>query len=269
MLTPGAHPLVVRAIGTPTGQTQRVSSAVIPINVTLVLVLVILVAVAAVVTAAGGLGPAHSPLLAAVRAAVQLAVVSGIITFLLETGWWAVFVVVMVAAAVVTASRRVTGTFRGYWLAAPIVCGLVPVLALVLFSGLVPLEGIAVIPIAGILIGNAMTATTLAGRRALDELSSRHGEYEAALALGFLPRGAALEVAREPAAEALIPSLDQTRTVGLVTLPGAYVGVLLGGASPLQAGAAQLLVLIGVLAVQAIAVLITVELIARELITRP
>src|SRR5690606_36685293 len=101
VLTPGAHPLVVRAIGTPTGQTQRVSSAVIPINVTLVLVLVILVAVAAVVTAAGGLGPAHSPLLAAVRAAVQLAVVSGIITFLLETGWWAVFVVVMVAAAVV------------------------------------------------------------------------------------------------------------------------------------------------------------------------
>ena len=29
--------------------------------------------------------------------------------------------------------------------------------------------------------------------------------------------------------EAIIPALDQTRTVGLVTLPGAYIGVLLGG----------------------------------------
>ena len=31
------------------------------------------------------------------------------------------------------------------------------------------------------------------------------------------------------AGQALIPALDQTRTVGLVTLPGAYVGVLLLG----------------------------------------
>jgi len=34
------------------------------------------------------------------------------------------------------------------------------------------------------------------------------------------------------AALALVPGLDQTRTVGLVTLPGAFVGVLLAGASP-------------------------------------
>jgi putative ABC transport system permease protein len=245
-----------------------VSSAVVPLNITLVVVLVILATVAAVVTAAGGLGPARAPLLAGVRAAGQLAAVSGVITFLLTTGWWAVFVVIMLVAATVTASRRITRTFTAFWLAVPIVCGVAPVLTLTLATRLVPLSGIAVIPIAGILIGNAMTATTLAGRRALDELEARRGEYEAALALGFMPRGAALEVARQPAAEALIPSLDQTRTVGLVTLPGAYVGVLLGGASPADAGAAQLLVLIGVLAVQAIAVLITVELIARGMVSR-
>jgi ABC-type iron transport system FetAB permease component len=35
------------------------------------------------------------------------------------------------------------------------------------------------------------------------------------------------------------PVLDQTRTVGLVRLPGAYVGVLLGGAGPLRAGATR------------------------------
>ncbi|MGH3433751.1 MAG: ABC transporter permease [Thermocrispum sp.] len=242
--------------------------AVIPINPTLAIVLVVLAAVAATVTVTGGLGQARTPLFAAGRAAVQLAAVSGVIVVLLRTGWWAAFVLLMLGAATVTSSRRVTGRFRVAWTAVPVTAGVLPVLGLVLASGLVPLTGIAVIPIGGILTGAAMTSITLAGRRALDELRDRHGEYEAALALGFLPRPAALEVARTPASEALIPALDQTRTVGLVTLPGAYVGVLLGGASPLQAGAAQLLVLVGILAVQAVAALLTIELVARGKVAR-
>jgi len=60
--------------------------------------------------------------------------------------------------------------------------------------------------------------------------------------------------------------LDQTRTVGLVTLPGAFVGVLLGGGSPLEAGAAQLLVLLGLLAAQMLAVWCVTELVARGLL---
>jgi putative ABC transport system permease protein len=47
-----------------------------------------------------------------------------------------------------------------------------------------------------------------------------------------------------------------------VTLPGAFVGVLLGGGSPLQAGAVQLLVLVGLLLAEAIAAALTVEVIA-------
>ena len=86
---------------------------------------------------------------------------------------------------------------------------------------------------------------------------------EAALALGLLRRDAVLLVARPAAATALVPPLDQTRTVGLVTLPGAFVGVLLGGGSPLEAGAAQLLVLIGLLAAEVLAVWAVTELVAR------
>jgi putative ABC transport system permease protein len=75
-----------------------------------------------------------------------------------------------------------------------------------------------------------MTATSPAGRRALDEMTSRRGEVEAALAFGFLPRAAVLLVCRPAAGQALVPALGQTRTVGLVTLPGAFVGVVLGDA---------------------------------------
>ena len=62
-----------------------------------------------------------------------------------------------------------------------------------------------------------------------------------------------------------MPVLDQTRTVGLVTLPGAFVGVLLGGGDPVQAGVTQLVVLVALLAIEAVAVLVTVEVVARNL----
>ena len=111
-----------------------------------------------------------------------------------------------------------------------------------------------------------MTATSLAGRRLRDEMTARRGEVEAALALGLLRRDAVLMLGRPAGATALVPPLDQTRTVGLVTLPGAFVGVLLGGGTPLEAGAAQLLVLIGLLAAEVLAVWTVTELVARGLL---
>lgn len=83
------------------------------------------------------------------------------------------------------------------------------------------------------------------------------------MALGLPDRDARLEIARPAASDALLPGLDQTRTVGLVTLPGAFVGMLLGGASPVEAGAVQLFVLVALMAVQAVAVALVLELIAR------
>lgn len=67
---------------------------------------------------------------------------------------------------------------------------------------------------------------------------------------------------RSAATEFLIPALDQTRTVGLVTLPGAFVGMVLGGASPTQAALVQLLVLVALLAVETGAALLATELLA-------
>ena len=124
------------------------------------------------------------------------------------------------------------------------------------------------IPIAGIVMGGAMTASTLAGRRAFDELSDHHGAYEAAIALGLPSPSAAYLVIQPTAREALTPGLDQTRTVGLVTLPGAFVGVLLGGGTAVEAGAAQVLVLIGLLAAQAITTASLLRLIATGRVVR-
>lgn len=207
---------------------------------------------------------------AAIRATVQLAAVSLLITVVLASGWLtAGFVLLMFSVAAVTSAGRIARDSMRATLrtlpgpAASIAAGVAPVLALLLGSGIVPAKPVAVIPIAGILIGGAMSATSLAGRRARDELHARRGEFEAALALGFRTRDAALLVTRPTANQALVPALDQTRTVGLVSLPGAFVGVLLGGGDPVQAGVTQLVVLVSLLAIEAVAVLVTIELIAR------
>lgn len=240
-------------------------TSVVQLGPGLVVALVVLATVGALAGGLGGLGVGRRVLTAAARAVVQLAAVSLVITAVVQSlPLAAAFVGLMYLVATLTSARRITRDRSGLFAALPIGLGVLPVLGVVLATGAIPLRGIALVPIGGIVIGGAMIATSLAGRRALDELRSRYGEYEAALSLGLLPRDAALEICRPSAAQGLVPGMDQTRTVGLVTLPGAFVGVLLGGGSPAQAGAAQILVLAGLLAAQALAVLLTVELVARD-----
>jgi putative ABC transport system permease protein len=233
----------------------------------LIALVVLLAGLAALVNRAGGLQFAREDIVAAARATVQLALVGVVIAFVLRS-WWLtlLFVLLMVATASLTSGRRLVPAGRWWWALAPVATGALPVGAALLASGLIPLEEVAVVPVLGILIGGAMTATTLAGRRTLDALRERNGEVEAALSIGLETRDARILVARDDAGLALMPGLDQTRTVGLVTLPGAFVGMLLGGASPLEAAAVQLLVLVALLLVQALSVVVTVELVARDVL---
>lgn len=175
--------------------------------------LILLVASAAIVTRLAGLGRPRDVLLAAARAVVQLTVVSLVIGLVLRSLWLTfAFLLVMVTVAAATSARRITGDLRpgSWWTTLPILSGIVPTLTAILLSTAVPLEP--------------------AGRRCIEELTAQRGSYEAALSLGMTRREGVALVAR-PAALALVPGLDQTRTVGLVTLPGAFVGVLLAGAS--------------------------------------
>ncbi len=235
------------------------------------IVLVVLAATAALVSVLAGLGVAREQLIAAVRALVQLAVVSTVITVVLASvGWSLGFVMMMFVVAAGTAARRIGLTIRqAPWVGLAVGAGAAPVVALCLGSGTVPFNGAGLIPIAGIIIGGAMIAATLTGRRAFQEMQAQRGAYEAALALGMLATDAVRLAIGPTAREALIPGIDQTRTVGLVTLPGAFVGVLLGGGSALEAGAAQALVLVGLLATQSITAAAVLHLVTHGVLVRP
>ncbi|MET9214422.1 MULTISPECIES: ABC transporter permease [Mycobacteriales] len=228
-----------------------------------------LVAAAALVYRLAHLGgPAVVPA-AAGRAVLQLSAVALILAAAVRQVWSAVLVVlVMFGAAAVTAARRAEAGRSGTWLGLAIAAGITAVLPATLLSGVVPIHGVTLVAIGGILLGGTMTATSLAARRGLDAVTRRRGEVEAALSLGFGARTARLVVLGDTAIDALIPGVDQARTVGLVTLPGAFIGVLLTSGSAVQAGAVQILVLIGLMLSQACAVAVTVELVARGRIHR-
>jgi putative ABC transport system permease protein len=199
----------------------------------------------------GGLPGARGAAFAAARAVLQLGAAALVITTVVRSLAASVaLLVVMFAVAVVTTVRRVGARPAWPWAALAMACGLLPSVAIVLVTGTVPLEGIALIPVVGIILGNTMNGHTLVGRRTFAALREEHGQYEAALSLGLTRSQAIGEVVHRRVPEALVPGLDQVRTAGVVTLPGAFIGVLLGGGSPAQAAAAQVLVLVGIMAAQ-------------------
>jgi len=227
---------------------------------------VALAAVALVLLATGvsfwaRLGATRDQGVAALRAVVQLAAVSLVIAAVLRSLPASIgFAAVMVLIAAVTSARRIGAARAWPWVAMALLTGVLPVLVIVFGSRSVPLTGAALVPFAGIVIGGAMTASSLTGRRCFAALREERGAFEAALSIGLTRSEAIGLVIQRHLPEALVPGLDQTRTVGLVTLPGAYVGVLLGGGSAVQAGTAQLLVLVGLMAAQVIVVVVTAAL---------
>jgi putative ABC transport system permease protein len=201
----------------------------------------------------------------ALRAAVQLTAVGLLVTLVFEhVGLAAAFVAVMLGAAAFTSGKRLAGLARARLLAAlAIGAPALVALGILLAAGAFPATPRGIVPVAGILIGGAMAAVSLTGRRLLEDLRDRLEEIEARLALGASARTALEPSVKRAVQTGLVPALDQTRNVGLVTLPGTFVGLVLGGASPGAAARVQLTVLLALLAVELAAALLLTRLVVR------
>jgi putative ABC transport system permease protein len=228
----------------------------------LALGLVALAGIAVAVLTVARIGQRRSVLLASVRAVVQLGLVALALRGVFAAPGFVVLVLtVMFTVATWTATRRLRGFARPGW-AVVAACGAGAAVSIGLICGLPILDRSVrtLVAVSGIVVGGTMTAATLTGRRLLDGLRRRHEEVEGWLALGATPRRAVVAVARDAAAEALVPALDQTRTVGLVTLPGAFVGALLGGAGAVDAARFQVVVLVGLLCAESITAVVLAHL---------
>nr|WP_300337919.1 ABC transporter permease [Actinomyces sp.] len=214
-----------------------------------------------------GLAIGWAPAVAALRAVVQLAVVATLLHGVLTVPWTVLaFIALMLTTASLTSGRRLRELPGGRRASAVgIVAGASVTVLLVLGLHLVAWETRYLVSVAGVIIGNSMSAATLAGRMFLRSVRERADEIQGWMALGARPPQAYAEVARTAVRETLVPTIDQTASTGMVTLPGAFVGALFGGASPLQAAQFQLVVLIGIMLTQSI----TALTVARAASTSP
>ncbi|MET3684277.1 putative ABC transport system permease protein [Alkalibacillus flavidus] len=137
-----------------------------------------------------------------------------------------------------------------------------PYVTLALFAGLVTIELVVlsmwlgfgmisftaeeVIPMSGMVIGNSMVAMGLALERLKNEFEQNRGQLLAALSLGATPKQAAHLSIKTTLNAALMPNIDQLKTIGLVQLPGMMTGLILGGVSPLVAIKYQLVISISI-----------------------
>jgi len=200
------------------------------------------------------LGLARSFVLGALRAVVQLVAIGYVLVYVFAVArWWLVLLTLaaMLVAATATAARR-TGSKapanrRAMWtisgtamfVSAGLVLAYVTEVVLRVHPWYQPRY---LIPLFGMIVGNAMNGAALAAERFESEMESRRGEVETYLALGATPARAAAEPVRRALVASLIPAVNGLMVVGLVQLPGMMTGQMLAGQSPLLAVRYQIVV---------------------------
>jgi len=231
-----------------------------------------LVAVAALVSLWQRLGLERQVLWAAARALVQLLLVGAALSLIIEPGrslaWSWLWVLAMIAYAGDVARRRAPEVphmmplvIASFGAAAAVTLGVVFGL------GVFPVEGRTLVPIAGMMVGNSMTATVLAARRLIEELRDKRDEVEARLALGQPAGRAAKPYQRAALRSALSPQIETTKATGLVFLPGAMTGLILAGVPPVQAVLVQAVVMFLVLGSVAVTTVVVTLGLVRRLFT--
>jgi putative ABC transport system permease protein len=181
------------------------------------------------------------------RAFIQLIAVGYVLELVFNQDsplWTTVLLLIMIVIAGRTSGRRgkqTPGATRVALLSIGI--GSVLTLAILVFAGVFDYVPDAIIPIGGMIIGNAMTTASQVMNRMSDDLLDSRNQIESMLALGATSRQASLVQFRRALRNAMIPHIDTTKTVGLIKLPGAMTGMILAGASPLEAVQLQLIVM--------------------------
>ncbi|KAK2984012.1 hypothetical protein RJ640_024226 [Escallonia rubra] len=181
------------------------------------------------------------------RAFVQLSVIGFVLQFIFNQqnrGWILLAYLFMVSVAGYTAGQRAKHVPRGKYVAgASILAGTAVTMLLLVLLKVFPFTPRYIIPVAGMMVGNAMTVTGVTMKRLRDDIKIQMGLVETALALGATPRQATLQQVKRALVISLSPVLDNAKTVGLISLPGAMTGLIMGGASPVEAIQLQIVVM--------------------------
>jgi putative ABC transport system permease protein len=182
--------------------------------------------------------------------------------------WIGLILLIMMTVAGLTAGQRADAIPGATAIAlVSVAASTVLTLGVLLILEVFAFEARFVIPVAGMIIGNAMIATGLTMARLRDDIHAGRAEIETALALGASSRTAVQRQLQAALKTGMTPSIDSTKTVGLIALPGAMTGMILAGASPLEAVQLQMVVMYMLMGSTAFSSLIATVLTFRQFFT--
>jgi putative ABC transport system permease protein len=232
----------------------------------------VLIAIALAISARLRLRLERDLVVSVVRGLVQLLIVGAALAIIIDPDtpllWSWLWVAGIVVFAAITNKRRAPAVPRLFWIALA-ANGVTAVVGFgVAFGlGIFPVEGRTLVPIAGMLVGNAMKSGIVVADRLVDALSDGRAEVEARLALGQPWTKAARPIVRSALRLALSPQIENTKALGIVFLPGAMTGLILAGVEPVDAVLVQLALMYLILGGTATTTAVTALGAVRQLFT--
>ncbi len=102
------------------------------------------------------------------------------------------------------------------------------------------------IPLAGMIIGNAMTGVNIAIKTFMDDISKEKNKISTLLNLGVEPKDILKPFANNALETALIPTMNSMLGMGIIFLPGMMTGQMLSGTLPTTAIMYQIAIMIAI-----------------------
>ncbi len=126
-----------------------------------------------------------------------------------------------------------------------------------------------ILPIAGMVLGNAMNGIALSMERLFGEFQVRREEVLLRLTLGATAWEASFPLVQGAFRAGMIPTINSMATVGIVAIPGMMTGQVLAGVDPLTAAKYQIVVMLMISAATAIGIIVSLTLAYRQAFDEP
>ena len=230
-----------------------------------------LVVIALLVSGKERLGLEKDIIWSVVRAIVQLVIVGYVLKYIFDINnqWLTVLMVLFICVnAALNAKKRSRAIDRGFLISfIAISSGTTLTLTILLLSGAIEFMPMQVIPISGMIAGNAMVAVGLCFSNLNQRFSDNRQKIEEMLSLGASAKRASTPIVRDSIRAAMIPTVDAAKTVGLVSLPGMMSGLIFAGIDPVKAIKYQIMVTFMLLGTASLSTIIAGYLAARRFYT--
>jgi putative ABC transport system permease protein len=205
------------------------------------------------------------------RAIVQLIIVGYVLKYIFDlnnkllTIAMVLFICVNAALNARKRSRNIGNAFLLSFIA--ITTSTTLTLLILVLSGSIEFMPMQVIPITGMIAGNAMVAVGLCYSNLNQRFADNRQKIQEMLSLGASVKVASGKLIRDSIRAAMIPTVDAAKTVGLVSLPGMMSGLIFAGIDPVKAIKYQIMVTFMLLGTASLSTIIAGYLAYRRFFT--